>query len=252
MVKKFNPNFLLFCLGLFVPFMHQAPAVADTHAPGIAKLQCKACPIKVGYIDGWPAMYTEDGQAKGPWIEGIRTALTPLGRPLEFIEYPVKRLYILVQKGEIHIAVTVPIRPRTRNLYVLSSMPVTTIKIRLFAAEASAFNGFTSIYNLESKSVLVLMGLTLNGLVVKLKTEHPAIKMMETTTLRSGFAMLRAGRADYLLHILPPVANDADKASALSMLPNRIIKEVPLHYIVQRSMPDFQIIFNTLEARALN
>ncbi|MBL4790896.1 MAG: hypothetical protein JKY60_18200 [Kordiimonadaceae bacterium] len=204
--------------------------------------------VNVGYIDIWPIAYTEGGMAMGDWNNTVRAALLDLKRPYSFREVPIKRMYSLVSQGVLDIAMTVRNSGYVEDTVLRGSLPVGNIQTRLFAIGPNAFDGFTNIFDIKNEGIIVVHGFSHAGLRAKLERDYPDIQLLETTTHESGLAMLKAGRAKYLLGYNRPASSNWAGID-LSTLHNQIVQEVPIYFVVSTKAQNHKELLEALEEK---
>ncbi|MBL4790895.1 MAG: transporter substrate-binding domain-containing protein [Kordiimonadaceae bacterium] len=215
-----------------------------TFAPTAASQEQET--IKVGYNDFWPIAFTEDDIAKGEWVEAMHGVLKGLGKPHNFTEYPIKRMFMLIRTGELHIGMYTPSAGYEDDTILISTQALSYIGIRLYAATPNAFENFTSIYDIRNESIITISGYSYSGIRAEIEASTQNIQFLDTPTHTTAFAMLKAGRAKYVLDYTRPVLQikpDIDMPS----LSSELVKSIPVLYVVSKKVANPQELMRRLE-----
>lgn len=191
----------------------------------------KAEVVEIGALD-FPPFYEVDGEnlKGGLWKPMIEEIMKNAGIEYKFVGYPAKRLYLNVAEGKT------PIWMGTKGVEeykdkVLSSTPVTQIHVNIYGKNAE--NIPSNIAELKDKSVILIFGYHYAGLLKDIKDPANGIIIAgEAKTHESGFKMLEAGRADYIIDYKEP--GDATLSTLNLKYSSKELKTVDIFFHVSK------------------
>ncbi|PCI62093.1 MAG: hypothetical protein COB37_07465 [Kordiimonadales bacterium] len=219
-------------------------------APLNARLEGTEKPetIEVAFIEFWPICYTENGVAKGQWIDAIRTLLHATNRVVNFTEYPVRRMFKMVETGQTHIGIYAPKAGYDEKTVLISYLPLAHLEVRVYATQEATLNELTSVFDLKNESLIAIDGFNYAGIRRRLETSGRNIRLMDASGHQSAVAMLRASRARFMLGYNKSVTRVLTKFNGTPLF-SKSVRLVPLSLVVSKTVDNHEELFQILEAR---
>lgn len=158
----------------------------------------------VGFIDRPAYSWSEDGEAKGLFVDIARDILTRAGIEYQFQPLPPKRMLKSVEEGKEKICVLGNFKTPERELYAVFTKSIyqnKPIGILTTKALAPGFTPYKSLAELTASPALRLGhidGFSYGGAVDAFIAKMTGPKISRVTTQSGMVGMLAAGRFDYM------------------------------------------------------
>lgn len=193
-------------------------------------------PIKVGWQDFKPMIYSEGGVTKGTYVTTRNELLAEAGLEYTDIFYPqISRLYhqLKIGKGVVDAWVS-SVHPSLEALGVpVEPTTFAPIHMQLFGL---AGNKPPSIEDLNEKVLVTVIGFKFSGLPERLGLEKPLMRIVKAATHKAAFQMLKARRAPYVLDYREPALHVARKLG-IGDVSSTPIADYPIFFYVSRNHP---------------
>lgn len=201
--------------------------------------------LNAGYITFPPIAYMdENGQAHGSIIELTNQLAADSGYRINWINYPINRIYHSLRSGDIDFWPGSPDVPALKE-FTLSSQPL-GISVRLCAFSLAGSPTITSAAQLRDKELVLIRGYTYRDQLNTLFKENPHQPIVAPNH-PAAMELLQRGRGDYLISYGHPM-QEAMKDYPLQGAHCDTLDEWPLVYVVSRRNPRAQQIADTLDA----
>lgn len=157
--------------------------------------------LRVG-VTGFPPgiISDEEGHAAGPAAEMLLKILSEAGYRADIRVYPSVRVRALVASGELDMSIATKIWDAD-GIALFSKQPFGEQKIGLFWRDP--LSDVASLAQVNGKSVIVPLGQFTPAAL--LKEAAPRAAILEARDFEGAIAMLKNGRANYLLDWVNPV-----------------------------------------------
>lgn len=201
--------------------------------------------LNAGYINFPPIAYTdEDGKAQGSIIELTNQLAADNGYRVNWINYPINRIYHTLKSGDIDFWPGSPNVPALKD-FTLSSKPF-GISVKLCAFSLENSKTITAIDQLGDKQLVLIRGYTYRD---QLKTifENNPHQPIVAPNHPAAMDLLRRGRGEYLISYGHPM-QEAMKNYPLQDAHCDTLDEWPLVYVISRRNPNAQLIADTFDA----
>ncbi len=218
--------------------LSDSPSRAEDRAPEKATLE-------VVYMPFPPYYETVDGEAKGILIEEVlKPVLAEAGFSYTFREYPVKRMYRRLERGESDIALLTK-GSKVQDFVYFGSHKVLDVTLSLFHKKGT--RKLSGVEGLKGKDVVLLRGYMYSGLRAYCEDPKNDITVQEVNTHKSGLRMVLAGRATYFMDF--PIALDsvAKKLHVEDELDSSVLFSTGGYFLVSKKTPNAGEILAKLE-----
>ncbi|SDR76057.1 polar amino acid transport system substrate-binding protein [Halopseudomonas sabulinigri] len=201
--------------------------------------------LNAGYISFPPIAYMdENGQAHGSIIELTNQLAADSGYRINWINYPINRIYHSLRSGDIDFWPGSPNVPALKD-FTLSSQPL-GISVRLCAFSLAGSQTITRAEQLRDKQLVLIRGYTYRDQLNTLFQENPHQPIVAPNH-PAALELLQRGRGDYLISYGHPM-QEAMKDYPLQGADCDTLDEWPLVYVVSRRNPQAQQLADTLDA----
>ena len=206
----------------------------------------KRAPIRIGAAEFRPQTYVENGKLIGSNVDIWRAMLLEAGLEWEDRVMPASRLYhsLTLGRGTIDGWLTVdidvtrklgtPVRP---SLYPDSTL-------YLFARAGAEPQPLAT---LQADVLIVVIGYTYSGLLDQLKKRSPDTIVIVAPSHKVAFALLKAGRADYVLDYSAPGLYFVDQLGLEGVRHSEVNRQT-VYFFVSHNVPDQAGIIARLSA----
>lgn len=205
----------------------------------------KAETIKVGLFD-FPPFYINNGtnQFSGSLVNLLHEILKKADLKYEMEMYPVKRLYLGLASGKLHLFIGVKNAPEYEGKVYYSKSPVMTIKLCAFSVGKTPV--IHSKEGLIGKNIIVVRGYSYAGLIKYFKDPKNKMELQYATTHEDGISMLMVQRAKYLVDYLE-AGEDFLKKQKNFDLKCSLISTTKLYIIVSKAAPKAPELLKKIE-----
>jgi len=209
-----------------------------------------APPIEYAYPDQsiWTTRLTPQGELENPLLVFAARLFTRVGIEWRAKAYPAARMAEALRDGTATFSMLVD-SPALRNCCLWSRMPVAQTEMRIFRlADRPPVDGREGLIG---KDVITIRGYTYGGL--KGFLDDPANRVSDNVagTREAAFAMLRNGRADYLIDYAGPAA-EILAAHPIDNLVIQTLQRLEIRLVLAKSYPDAERVMARLESAAEN
>lgn len=202
-------------------------------------------PLEYGYPEQTARVFTTAQLQPDGNVPGFLTELLDrAGIPWHSTSYPAARLMRNLQSGETQLGLLV--RNSLLNeccLYSKTSFWRDDLRVYWQGDKPAIVNRD----DLKGKSVVGLAGFSYGGVVDFLKNPANGIDYSTAESHDSAFAMLKAGRADYLLDYSEPAEKEALIRTPLPNLHHATIDVLNVYLVLNKNYPQAQATMDMLE-----
>lgn len=158
--------------------------------------------------------------------------------------YPAPRLMRNLQSGETQISLLVK-NPLLNECCLYSKTSFWLDELRVYwLGDKTAV---VSRDDLKGKSVIGLAGFSYGGVTAYLQDPANAVDYNTADSHEAAFAMLKAGRADYVLDYSEPAEKEALAIAPLANLRHATIDMLKVYLVMNKSVPQAQATLDRLE-----
>ncbi|MBL4838674.1 MAG: transporter substrate-binding domain-containing protein [Kordiimonadaceae bacterium] len=202
--------------------------------------------ITIGYVNIPPYAYSKNGKPAGVINDLTQQIMERLPYKYTLKQYPVKRLFQLLKTGKVHVW----LRGSTPTIADPGShrgeLSILQAKVTIYSSAPFTAPPWQDI----TGPVIYVQGYTYQGLRRKLEETRPDITFIGSPTHLSGFKMLQAGRAKYMLNYALP-AGEAIRKLAMTNIHSVHISDVPVNFYVSKKAPNAKFLLQELETAYL-
>ncbi len=199
--------------------------------------------LRAAYIHFPPMAWTdEQGQPAGYIIDLTNRLAADSGYQLEWKEYPIKRIRLHLEQGNIDLW------PGSAALPALESITVETELDLTVTLCAYYMNGTPPVDNLDDLKygrLILIRGYTYRELLGEVIANNP-YRPLKTPNERAALELLSRGRGDYLINFSHPLEM-ALRDFPVPDLECKVLDEWPIAYIVSRQTEGAESIVRNLE-----
>ncbi len=199
----------------------------------------QARPLIVGYIDYPPyatTTRTETGYISGGLaIETSRATITEIGREVEFVRMPIKRLLHSLYSGEVDILHLLMNYPLDRKRAHFSNAPLFITRLNAYSLPGQA--AIDSVLDLRGQSVITTLGFTYGNIRELINHPDSGIEVLNAKSYEAGFLMLKNERAPYLLSY-EGAAKQTISQLKITDLQQHTLMATPVTWVVSGATPN--------------
>lgn len=202
--------------------------------------------LEYGYPDIPPrAFVNAKGEADGHYIRLLGALMTRAGLSWHPVNYPAPRLMMNLRSGNTAFAILVR-NPLLGDCCLYSKQPFWYDELRAYWTGSKPTVARKE--DLVGKSVIILSGFGYGGLLSYF--QDPANRMVLHTaeTHEAAFAMLDAGRADYVIDYAEAALADGLARHPIAGVKSGVIDVLGMYLTVSRANPQAETILARLEA----
>jgi len=194
----------------------------------------------------WTTRLDLRGEPVNPLLELATTLLGRAGLSWHGRAYPAARMFERLREGSEQVSMLVA-SPALAACCLLSRKPVAAVELRVYRKA-----GTPPVHrreDLTGKTVITIRGYSYGGLLDFI--EAPGNRVVHSATARhdSAFAMLAAGRGDYLVEYPGPAA-EVLADHPVAGLAFDVLSRLDVHLVLSRRYPDAPAVMERLEAIA--
>lgn len=201
--------------------------------------------LNAGYITFPPIAYMDDnGKAQGTIIKLTNQLAADSGYRLNWINYPINRIYHSLKSGDIDFWPGSPNVPALQD-FTLSSKPL-GISVKLCAFSLENSKTITAIEQLGDKQLVLIRGYTYRDQLKAIFENNPHQPIVAPNH-PAAMELLHRGRGEYLISYSHPM-QEAMKDYPLQDAHCDTLDDWPLVYVISRRNPNAQLIADTFDA----
>ncbi len=202
--------------------------------------------IEYGYPQQPPRAFTNaDGELDGHYPRLLRVLLGRAGLSWHAARYPAPRLMQNLQQGETNFSILVK-NPLLEECCIFSRAPVWYDELKAYSV--GNVPRAKRKEDLVGRKVITLAGFSYGGLITFLNDPENKMTIIAAKTHQAAFAMLEAGRADYLLDYSEVADSEALASHLIANLRQDVVERVEMYFVITRSYPNAQAVLDRLEA----
>jgi len=210
--------------------------------------------VEVGFPNFYPYGFTNDiGQADGLDMRFAQALFTQLNIPYRSTIYPPARVLLNMQNGNTVFTILVNV-PALDSCCLYSKKPVMRDELRVYYGAGMA--PIKSKEDLVGKHIVTQHGFSYGGLATYFNDRNNRITNNITHSHESAFAMLKAGRADYV--VVYGAAAKLLSPSVLRHLRYGTIADLNIYMVLNKTYPDaeramarMELIATTIDTNTL-
>lgn len=145
-----------------------------------------------------PLSFEEDSVAKGFFLDVFREVARRAGFEVTFTLYPLKRLEMYLQSGEVDGAVAMVHTKEREEYLVYSPAPIMVSRLLVFVKKGKEFP-FTAINDLKGKKIGVILGWKTENIELEQAIQDGTIQIEEVARYEQNLKKLMAERVDCLI-----------------------------------------------------
>ena len=194
----------------------------------------------------WTTRLDAAGDPLNPLLDLATARLGAAGLPWHGRGYPAARMFERLESGGPQFSMLVK-SPALDACCLLSRKPVAATELRVYRKAGTP--PVSRREELAGKTVITIRGYSYGGLLEFILA--PANRVAHSATGRhdSAFAMLAAGRGDYLLDYPGPAA-EVLADHPIAGLESDLLSRLDIHLVLSRGYPDAPAVMARLEAIA--
>lgn len=194
----------------------------------------------------WTTRLDAAGDPLNPQLEFAAALLERAGLSWRGRGYPAARMFARLGEGANQFSILVK-SPALAACCLLSRKPVTATELRVYRKAGTP--PVRRREDLAGKTVITIRGYSYGGLLDFIN--EPGNRIFHSATARheSAFAMLAAGRGDYLLDYSGPAA-EVLADHPVAGLDSEPLQRLDIHLVLSRRYPDAPAVMERLEAIA--
>lgn len=201
--------------------------------------------LNAGYITFPPIAYTDaQGVARGSVIELTNQLAADSGYRINWINYPINRIYHSLNNGDIDLWPGSPQIPALAD-FTLDSKPL-GISVKLCAFSLPGNAHITNPEELIDQQLVLIRGYTYRG-QLQAALDQARHRPIVAPDHAAAIELLQKGRGQYLISYGHPM-QDALKDYSLRKTRCDLLDEWPLVYVISRRNPQAQLIADRLDA----
>ncbi|MEH6564402.1 MAG: transporter substrate-binding domain-containing protein [Halopseudomonas sp.] len=201
--------------------------------------------LNAGYITFPPIAYTDaDGNAQGSIIDLTNALAADSGYQINWINYPINRIYHSLSTGDIDFWPGSPAVPALQN-FTLSSKPL-GISVKLCAFSLPDQPVLNNPNELADKQLVLIRGYTYRGQLEKV-FDQAQYRPIVAPDHAAAMELLVKGRGQYLISYGHPMQQVLQDYPLRETRCNPL-DEWPLVYVISLRNPQAQLIADKLDA----
>ena len=194
----------------------------------------------------WTTRLDPQGDPVNPLLDFTTVLLARAGLSWHGRGYPAARMFARLRAGTDLFSVLVK-SPALAACCLLSRKPVAATELRVYRKAGTPPVGRRE--DLIGKTVITIRGYSYGGLLEFISQPHNRVVHSATARHESAFAMLEAGRGDYLLDY-PGPADEVLAGHPVAGLESDLLQRLDVHLVLSRGYPDAPAVMARLEAIA--
>lgn len=204
-----------------------------------------ATELEVGLVH-FPPLYKVDGQDKpsGVLTDILESALVKAGLQYRLASYPPKRMYANLAEGITDLSISLK-GPQVYHEHVIySDAPVYVLQIKLYSRDDVFIP--SNLEQMYGHNIGLIKGYDYAGFMQSLTGPDNPGQVELLATHQNAVAMLRKGRLAFLLSYYSAI-EDLDSEKYQPKLYSKLIKKVPLHFVISKKSNSAASLMQRLE-----
>ncbi|MCW9036263.1 MAG: transporter substrate-binding domain-containing protein [Rhodospirillales bacterium] len=205
-----------------------------------------AAPEKLEYaypdISVWTTKRDANGKLKNPLVKLAKPLFEKAGIPWHAQDYPAKRMFENLRNNVSKFSMLVNAKKALNGCCLVSKEPVAVVEIRIYSRGKSPV--ITKREDLLDKDLITIRGYSYAGL--KRYIVDNKISNNEAGSHHAAFAMLEAGRADYVLDYANP-AEEVLQENPIKDIKFETMSQSKVYLILSKAYPDAENVMAKLE-----
>ena len=199
--------------------------------------------IIFGFVNSRPVGYIENGVVKGSANELFMKAMAKLGQPYELRVQPIKRIYRRLESGELHGWFGVHGSAQMAEATISGKLPIANLMLHLYSQTRG---GVPSLWDVFDVQIITLAGYKYGGFKQQLIDSKKKVRFLDANNHAAAFAMLRAGRGQYVLAYHAEALRVMDKL-AMENINDVMVQDIPLFIMVSKKAPHAKAMLALIE-----
>jgi polar amino acid transport system substrate-binding protein len=202
--------------------------------------------IEYGYPEQRPRAFTnEKGEFDGHYQKLLTVLFNKAGMSWHSASMPAARLMATLSTGPTNFSILVK-NSLLDSCCIYSEKPVWHDELRVYYVGQKP--PIRKKEDLVGKHIIVLNGFSYGGWINYIKDPANNITIETAKSHASAFAMLEAGRADYLLNYDEPARADGLVANPVKNLNSDVLDIVHMYFVISKSYPNAEGVLKRLES----
>ena len=191
----------------------------------------------------WTTRVDEHGDPENPLIRLAAVMFEKAEIPWHSRRYPATRMYNYLNDGSVEFSILVK-TAAVNDCCLLSRLPVASTELRVY--HLSDKPPARSKEDLIGKRIITIRGYSYGE--IRSFLDDPANNITSNAAIKhdAAFAMLEAGRADYLLDYTGP-ATEVLKAHPIAAIRFTPLSRIDVHLVLAKAYPDAKNVMARLE-----
>ncbi|HYH37848.1 MAG TPA: amino acid ABC transporter [Azospirillum sp.] len=212
-----------------------------------APLRAAAQPPEIEYAypdqSVWTTRVNERGEPDNPLLRVASALFGRAGIPWRGKDYPATRMFNHLRDGTAQFSMLVK-APVLQECCLLSATPVTRSEVRVYRTAGKP--PVRALEDLAGRRVITIRGYSYGGMLGFLN--DPANRITNHAALKhdDAFAMLEAGRGDYLLDYAGPAA-EVLATRPIEGVESDLLSRQDVFLVLSKSYPDAPAVLARLE-----
>jgi len=194
----------------------------------------------------WTTRIDQRGEPDNPLLRLAAALFDKAGIPWHGRSYPAARVFTNLRDGTAQFSMLVA-SPGLEECCLIGRAPVASTELRVYRAAATP--PIRDAAGLAGKRVVTIRGYSYGGLLDFLSDARNGAVNNATVGHQAAFAMLDAGRGDYLLDYTGP-AVEVLTGHPIGGLRFDVLSRLDVHLVLSRSYPEAAAVMARLEAIA--
>lgn len=204
--------------------------------------------IEYAYPDQsvWTTRLTNQGEPDNPLLRLAAVLFAKAGIPWHGKSYPASRMFEYLRNGTAQFSMLVN-APTLRECCLLGRQAMATAEIRVYRSHDKP--AIRAKEDLAGKRIITIRGYSYGGLLGFFNDAANAIDNEVALKHDAAFAMLQAGRADYVVDYAGPAA-EVLAAHPIRDLQSDFLSRQEVYLVLSRAYPDAEQVMARMEAIA--
>ncbi len=196
-------------------------------------------------ISVWTTQRDSEGKLKNPLVRLAKPLFEKVGIPWHPQDYPAKRMFENLRNGTSKFSMLVNAKKALNGCCLVSKDPVAVVEIRIYSLKTSP--PITKREDMLDKDLISLRGYSYAGLRNYIADNKISNNLAGDH--HAAFAMLAAGRADYVLDYANP-AEEVLEENPIKNIKFETMSQSKVYLILSKAYPDAENVMARLEKAA--
>ena len=198
-------------------------------------------------VSVWTTKRDASGKLKNPLVCIADYIFKQADIPWHPADYPAARLFKNLRTGASNFSILVNASAALKGCCLLSKKPVAAVDLRVFRKRNSP--PITSRIDLNGKRIIAIHGYSYGGIAKYVKDPVNLVQLNEARNHESAFAMLEAGRGDYVIDYAEP-ARETLAISGIKNVASESISRKDVFLVLNKNYPNARQVMKKLEKAA--